>query len=101
MRTRPLRIARRRTDRAFAVARVFFSFFSTPGLSHCYRYSPFSPIALKHRGRRRGCAALDRSFRSKVKSDTVDVQGTYDPATNSFGGEIRNTLEFRDPKTIR
>jgi hypothetical protein len=48
-----------------------------------------------------GCAALDRSFRSKVKSDTVDVQGTYDPATNSVGGEIRNTLEFRDPKTVR
>jgi hypothetical protein len=50
-----------------------------------------------------GCAgsALDRSFRSKVKSDTIDVQGTYDPTTNSVGGEIRNTLEFRDPKTVR
>jgi len=48
-----------------------------------------------------GCAALDRSFRSKVKSDSVDVQGTYDPATNSVGGEIRNTFEFRDPKTVR
>ena len=48
-----------------------------------------------------GCASLDRTFRSKVKSDTVDVQGTYDPATNSVGGDIRNTIEFRDPKTVR
>lgn len=46
-----------------------------------------------------GCAgsALDRDFRSKVKSDTVDVQGTYDPSTKSTHGEIRNTIEFRDP----
>ena len=48
-----------------------------------------------------GCASLDRAFRSKVKSDTVDVQGTYDPATNSVGGDIRNTIEFGDPKTVR
>jgi hypothetical protein len=50
-----------------------------------------------------GCAgsALDRSFRSKVKSDTVDLRGTYDPTTNSVGGEISNTFEFRDPKTVR
>ncbi len=50
-----------------------------------------------------GCAgsALDRAFRSKVKSDTVDVQGTYDPNTNAVGGDIRNTIEFRDPKASR
>jgi hypothetical protein len=46
-----------------------------------------------------GCAgsALDRDFRSKVKSDTTDLQGTYDPNTNAVGGELRNTIEFRDP----
>lgn len=46
-----------------------------------------------------GCAggALDRDFRSKVKSDTTDLHGTYDPATNAVGGELRNTIEFRDP----
>ena len=46
-----------------------------------------------------GCAGstVDRDFRSKVKSDTIDVQGTYDPVRKAAGGEIRNTLEFRDP----
>jgi hypothetical protein len=41
-----------------------------------------------------GCAgsALDRDFRSKVKSDTIDLQGKYDPATNAVGGELRNTV---------
>jgi hypothetical protein len=46
-----------------------------------------------------GCAgsAVDRDFRSKVKSDTTDLQGTYDPQTKAAGGELRNTIEFRDP----
>ena len=50
-----------------------------------------------------GCAgsALDRNFRSKVKSDTTDFHGTYDPNTNAVGGEIRNTIEFRDPAAAR
>ena len=46
-----------------------------------------------------GCAggAVDRDFRSKVKSDTTDLHGTYDPETKAVGGEFRNTIEFRDP----
>ena len=50
-----------------------------------------------------GCAggAVDRDFRSKVKSDTTDLQGSYDPDTKAVGGEIRNTIEFRDPNATR
>ncbi len=50
-----------------------------------------------------GCAgsAVDRDFRSKVKSDTTDLRGSYDPDTNAVGGEIRNTIEFRDPNATR
>ena len=50
-----------------------------------------------------GCAgsAVDRDFRSKVKSDTTDLQGSFDPETKAVGGEIRNTIEFRDPNATR
>lgn len=46
-----------------------------------------------------GCAggAVDRDFRAKVKSDTIDLQGGYDPVTKATRGELRNSIEFRDP----
>jgi hypothetical protein len=46
-----------------------------------------------------GCAgsAFDRDFRSKVQSNTLSLQGTVNGDTNSAGGEIVDTVVFRDP----
>ncbi len=47
-----------------------------------------------------GCAAssaVDTDFRRKVQSDTTSVNATYDPQTGGAGGQLTNTIIFRDP----
>jgi hypothetical protein len=56
VRGRRLSIASPGTGRTFSVCRMFLPRLPAPTLSHVYRYFPFSPIALKHRERQRGCA---------------------------------------------
>lgn len=48
-----------------------------------------------------GCAGspVDRDFREKVRSVTVDTSGHYDPTTKASSGSIRASFEFRDPRT--
>jgi hypothetical protein len=47
-----------------------------------------------------GCAgsAFDKDFRSKVQSNSVSVQGTFNGETEAAGGEVVDTVIFRDPK---